>query len=114
MRVLLAPDKFKGCLTAAEVAAAVAAGITDARPDVETILVPVADGGDGTVAAAVGAGYRADHRAGDRADRGAGHGRRTRSTGTGPWSSWPRWSAWIGCPAGSWTRSAPRPTDWAW
>ena len=33
MRVLLAPDKFKGCLTAAEVAAAVAAGLTDVRPD---------------------------------------------------------------------------------
>ena len=56
MRVLLAPDKFKGCLTAAEVAAAVAAGLTDARPELETILVPVADGGDGTVAAAVSAG----------------------------------------------------------
>jgi glycerate kinase len=58
IRVLLAPDKFKGCLTAAEVAAAVAAGLTDARPDVQPIPVPVADGGDGTVAAAVSAGYR--------------------------------------------------------
>ncbi len=58
MKVLLAPDKFKGCLTAAEVAAAVAAGLTDARPGLETIPVPVADGGDGTVAAAVSAGYR--------------------------------------------------------
>ena len=56
-KVLLAPDKFKGCLTAAEVAAAVAAGLTDARPDLETIMLPVADGGDGTVAAAVSVGY---------------------------------------------------------
>ena len=57
VKVLLAPDKFKGCLTAAEVAAAVAAGLTDARPDLETIMLPVADGGDGTVAAAVSVGY---------------------------------------------------------
>jgi glycerate kinase len=57
MKVLIAPDKFKGCLTAAEVAAAVAAGLKDARPDLETIMLPVADGGDGTVAAAAGAGY---------------------------------------------------------
>lgn len=58
MRVLIAPDKFKGCLTAAEVAEAVAAGIVDVHPDAEVECVPVADGGDGTVAAALGAGYR--------------------------------------------------------
>ena len=57
MKVLIAPDKFKGCLTAAEVAAAVASGVRAVRPDAETILLPVADGGDGTVAAAVTAGY---------------------------------------------------------
>jgi glycerate kinase len=54
--VLIAPDKFKGSLTGAEVAAAVTRGLarhTDAR----TISLPVADGGDGTVAAAVAAGY---------------------------------------------------------
>ena len=58
MRVLIAPDKFKGCLTAAEVAEAVAAGIADVRPEAMVECVPVADGGDGTVAAALGAGYR--------------------------------------------------------
>lgn len=57
MRVVLAPDKFKGCLTAAEVAAAVADGLRAERPDVATSLLPVADGGDGTVAAAVAAGF---------------------------------------------------------
>ncbi len=57
MRVVLAPDKFKGCLTASEVAAAVAGGITEVRPDTEMIMFPVADGGDGTVAAALSAGY---------------------------------------------------------
>jgi glycerate kinase len=57
VRVLLAPDKFKGSLTAAEVSAAVAAGLQLGRPDVEIVRVPVADGGDGTVAAAVSAGF---------------------------------------------------------
>lgn len=58
-RVLLAPDKFKGSLTAAEVAAAVGAGIRSVRPEAALDPVPVADGGDGTVAAAVAAGYDA-------------------------------------------------------
>ncbi|HET8602688.1 MAG TPA: glycerate kinase [Marmoricola sp.] len=57
MRVLLAPDKFKGSLTAAQVAAAVGDGIRSVLPDVVLDAVPVADGGDGTVAAAVAAGY---------------------------------------------------------
>lgn len=56
-RVLLAPDKFKGTLTATEVASHLAAGISGARPDVEIVSVPVADGGDGTLAAAVAAGF---------------------------------------------------------
>ena len=57
MRVLLAPDKFKGSLTAAEVAEAVALGLQDRCPDLEVVRVPVADGGDGTVAAALSAGF---------------------------------------------------------
>ena len=57
MKVVVAPDKFKGCLPAAEVAAAVARGVRGARPQVEPVLVPVADGGDGTVAAAVASGW---------------------------------------------------------
>jgi glycerate kinase len=56
-RVVLAPDKFKGSLTAAEVAEAVAAGMLDVLPELETIMLPVADGGDGTVAAALSAGF---------------------------------------------------------
>jgi glycerate 2-kinase len=58
MRVLVAPDKFKGSLTAAQVAGHVAAGLQAAAPDVEVDRLPVADGGDGTVGAAVSAGYR--------------------------------------------------------
>ena len=56
-RVLVASDKFKGSLTAAEVAAAVAHGLRSVLPDVEVVVVPVADGGDGTLAAAVAAGF---------------------------------------------------------
>ena len=56
--VLIAPDKFKGTLTAPEVAAHVARGLAAAVPGVVTDEFPVADGGDGTVDAAVAAGYR--------------------------------------------------------
>ncbi|GFG50396.1 glycerate kinase [Mycolicibacterium agri] len=55
--VLIAPDKFKGSLTAAQVAEAVGDGLRRARPDVHVESVPVADGGDGTVAAALAAGF---------------------------------------------------------
>ena len=56
-RVLLAPDKFKGTLTAAEVAGHLSTGLRSVLPDVEVVVVPVADGGDGTLAAAVAAGF---------------------------------------------------------
>ena len=55
--ILLAPDKFKGSLTAPEVAAHLEAGIRRAWPDARIVAAPVADGGDGTVDAAVAAGY---------------------------------------------------------
>jgi len=57
MRVVLAPDKFKGCLSATEVASALAAGIGRVQPAVEITLLPVADGGDGTVEAALSVGF---------------------------------------------------------
>ena len=56
-RVVLAPDKFKGSLTAAEVGDALAAGMLDVLPELDVIKLPVADGGDGTVAAALSAGF---------------------------------------------------------
>ncbi|MET9194772.1 glycerate kinase [Streptomyces olivaceus] len=56
-RVLVAADKFKGSLTAVEVAERVAAGLRRVVPDVRVEALPVADGGDGTVAAAVAAGF---------------------------------------------------------
>jgi glycerate kinase len=57
-RVLVAPDKFKGSLTAADVAARVARGLALSGFTGEVTTLPVADGGDGTVASAVSAGYR--------------------------------------------------------
>jgi glycerate 2-kinase len=57
-RVLVAPDKFKGSLAATEVADRVSAGLARAGFRGEVVPLPVADGGDGTVDAAVSAGYR--------------------------------------------------------
>lgn len=57
MHVVVAPDKFKGSLSAPEVAAAVARGVWGVRPDALVRCVPVADGGEGTVDAAVAAGF---------------------------------------------------------
>ena len=55
MRILLAPDSFKGSLTALEAAEALAAGIRRVRPETEIVLLPLADGGEGTVDALVAA-----------------------------------------------------------
>ncbi|GHP17763.1 glycerate kinase [Rhodococcus sp. NKCM2511] len=56
-RILLVPDKFKGSLSAAGVARALAEGLVAGDPSLETVCLPVADGGDGTVDAAVAAGW---------------------------------------------------------
>ncbi|BCI85239.1 hypothetical protein NIIDMKKI_04450 [Mycobacterium kansasii] len=56
MRALIAPDKFKGSLSATEVADNLAHGL--AATGVHTVTLPLADGGDGSVAAAVAAGMR--------------------------------------------------------
>lgn len=56
-RVLVAADKFKGSLTAVQVAERVTAGLRRIAPEVRVETLPVADGGDGTVAAAVAAGF---------------------------------------------------------
>ncbi|GIG35540.1 glycerate kinase [Cellulomonas pakistanensis] len=59
MTVVVAPDKFKGSATADEVARHLAAGIRAAAPGTEVVEVPVADGGEGTVDAALRQGFRA-------------------------------------------------------
>ncbi|HZI97428.1 MAG TPA: glycerate kinase [Actinomycetales bacterium] len=58
MRVVVAPDKFRGSLTASEAAEAIADGVRDADPSADVATVPVADGGEGTIEAALSAGYR--------------------------------------------------------
>ena len=57
MKIVVAPDKFKGSLPATQVAAAIAAGLRAGRPGAEVVTIPVADGGEGTVDAAVAAGF---------------------------------------------------------
>jgi len=49
MKVVIAPDSFKGSLSAHEVAIAIQKGIKKVDSEIETILVPMADGGEGTV-----------------------------------------------------------------
>ncbi|GGM62178.1 glycerate kinase [Microbacterium saperdae] len=56
LRVLVAPDKFKGSLTAVEAAEAIAAGVLDAAPDAVVRQMPIADGGEGTLEAFAAAG----------------------------------------------------------
>ena len=48
-RILLCPNAFKGSLTAAEAARAMAEGIAQSAASVETVCLPLADGGDGTL-----------------------------------------------------------------
>jgi glycerate kinase len=54
--VLFAPDSFKGSLSSVEVARALADGWRRARPGDELLLTPLADGGEGTLAAIAAAG----------------------------------------------------------
>ncbi|PCN46757.1 glycerate kinase [Curtobacterium sp. 'Ferrero'] len=49
MRIVVAPDSFKGTATAAAVASAIATGWSAERPDDQVVTVPMADGGEGTL-----------------------------------------------------------------
>jgi glycerate kinase len=53
MRIVIAPNAFKGSLSAVEAAEAIAEGVRSVAPDADLMLVPIADGGDGTVDALV-------------------------------------------------------------
>ncbi|WP_017792184.1 glycerate kinase [Leucobacter salsicius] len=57
MRIVIAPDKFKGSLSADAVCAHLAAGITAALPGARIDVAPMADGGEGTLDAAISAGF---------------------------------------------------------
>ena len=56
MKIIIAPDKFKGCLSATDVAESIAVGVRKFDPAIQVDLCPMADGGEGTVAAMVAAG----------------------------------------------------------
>lgn len=58
MRVVVAPDKFEGSLSAGQAAEAIEAGLRRARPDAEVIRLPLGDGGAGTLEALVAAGFQ--------------------------------------------------------
>ena len=49
MKIVIAPDSFKGSLTALEVAESIEKGIKNVDESIETLIVPMADGGEGTV-----------------------------------------------------------------
>lgn len=68
MKIVIAPDSYKESLSAVEVAAQIEAGFKEVFPDAEYLTVPMADGGEGTVAALVA----------------ATHGRMVKKTVTGP------------------------------
>lgn len=51
MKIVVAPDSFKGSLSATRVAECIGAGIEKADPEIEVRMVPIADGGEGTVEA---------------------------------------------------------------
>jgi len=53
MRIVIAPQDFKGSISAQKVAEAIASGISRVLPDAETVMVPLSDGGDGIVDALV-------------------------------------------------------------
>lgn len=55
MKIVIAPDSFKGSLSAAEVAGAIAERIRYVSPEWQTVEVPIADGGEGTVQAVLAA-----------------------------------------------------------
>jgi glycerate kinase len=71
MRILIAPDKFKGTFSAAEVCRHLAEGIRQSDPNAEVVLHPMADGGDGTLDVLLRAlgGERVSVEASDSMDR---------------------------------------------
>ena len=57
MRIVVAPDKFKDALDARSVGDALAVGIRSVEADADISVVPMADGGEGTLDAAIAAGF---------------------------------------------------------
>jgi glycerate kinase len=55
--VVIAPDKFKGSLSASQAARAMSRGVKRADPSLRTVECPIADGGDGTLETVLAAGF---------------------------------------------------------
>jgi len=55
MKILIAPDKFRESLSSIEAAKSIEKGIKKVNKNIETVLCPIADGGEGTVDALVAA-----------------------------------------------------------
>lgn len=55
LKIIVAPDSFKGSLTAIQAAEAMVAGIQDYDSTIKTVLLPAADGGEGTMSSLIGA-----------------------------------------------------------
>ena len=55
MKIVIAPDSFKGSLTAREAAQSIESGILKVLPEAECVSIPMADGGEGTVQSLVDA-----------------------------------------------------------
>jgi glycerate kinase len=53
LKIVIAPQNYKGCLSSSQVAQAIATGIKRVLPEAKTVLLPMADGGEGTVDALV-------------------------------------------------------------
>ncbi|NLJ81243.1 MAG: glycerate kinase, partial [Firmicutes bacterium] len=53
MRIVIAPDSFKGSLSSLEAAQAMERGVKRVLPQSETVLIPLSDGGDGLLASLV-------------------------------------------------------------
>ena len=56
MKIVIAPDSFKGSLSSAEAASQIGKAIRDTWPSADTVVIPMADGGEGTVDALLAAG----------------------------------------------------------
>ena len=69
MKIVLAPDSFKGSLSAEGVCAALEAGLRRVLPDAEIVMRPMADGGEGTLDAVSHALAANDKNAGARRKR---------------------------------------------
>ena len=58
MKIVIAPDSFKGSATSQEVSQWIKSGILSVIPECETTIIPIGDGGEGTLNAVVGAGFQ--------------------------------------------------------